>query len=123
MEYKSRQEIFNTVKDHLLKQGVKSACTSKNPNSGEDITTCMYRGPDGAKCAAGVLIPDEAYKTSFEGYAVTYSVIHEVLQTNGVNMDIDDAFVRALQKIHDEHKPATWAERLTEFASSRGLQP
>lgn len=50
------QELFNIVSLHLLNQGQKSA----------HETLCMYRGPNGMKCAAGVLIPDNEYNPSME---------------------------------------------------------
>lgn len=28
---------------------------------------CMYRGPDGKKCAVGMFIPDDAYNPNMEG--------------------------------------------------------
>lgn len=50
------QEIYSTVRQHLLTQNARSA---KNGN-------CLYRGPNGTKCAAGALIPDEIYTPSIE---------------------------------------------------------
>ena len=51
------QEIFDTVVAHLRKQGCRSA----------ENGTCLYRGPDGTKCAAGCLIPVEMYTPNIEG--------------------------------------------------------
>lgn len=50
------QEIFDTVAKHLIAQG--------RPASVGDI--CYYRMPDGAKCALGVLIPNECYTPEME---------------------------------------------------------
>ena len=53
------QEVFDIVSKHLLKQ---------NERSGFSDDSCSYRGPNGLKCAAGILIPDEEYTfDSFEG--------------------------------------------------------
>lgn len=55
------QEIFVKVSTHLFNQGRQSK-NSKEQN--------RYRGPKGMKCAVGVLIPDELYHPSMEGFAV-----------------------------------------------------
>jgi hypothetical protein len=57
------QEIFDTVATHLFKQGRQSL------HAGYD-TMCAYRGADGAKCAVGVLIPDELYNDMMEGRTI-----------------------------------------------------
>ena len=51
------QEIFTKVKEHLLKQGVKSQSSNGS---------CMYRGPRGTQCAVGCLISDAIYCTGME---------------------------------------------------------
>lgn len=60
------QEIFNTVVAHLRQQ--KKRAMVYNEDNG--LAQCLYRAPDGLKCAVGCLIPDGAYKPSFEGNAV-----------------------------------------------------
>lgn len=51
-------EVFYFVIDHLRKQGVQA----KN-----EAGTCSYLTPEGLKCAAGCLIPDDQYNSEFEG--------------------------------------------------------
>lgn len=48
-----KQVIFDQVVFTLAKQGHQSI----------DMTdgTCLYRGPEGRKCAVGILIPDDRY--------------------------------------------------------------
>ena len=53
------QQIFNKVATHLLKQNKRSI------DKGTDV--CLYRGPNGTKCAVGVLIPDSLYLKTMEG--------------------------------------------------------
>jgi hypothetical protein len=53
----THQEIFNTVLFGLRKQGVASV----EPGKG-----CRYRGPNGTKCAVGMLIPDDKYHWEIE---------------------------------------------------------
>lgn len=47
---RTNQEIFDTCLTHLRAQGRRSI----DPISG----FCVYRGPDGLKCAIGALIPN-----------------------------------------------------------------
>lgn len=53
----THQEIYNVVLFGLRKQGVASV----EPGKG-----CRYRGPNGAKCAVGMLIPDDKYHWEIE---------------------------------------------------------
>lgn len=55
------QEAFNTMVRHLVKQGRKSA----------NEKGCLYRGPDGLKCAFGCLIPDDHYFPSMERLTIS----------------------------------------------------
>jgi hypothetical protein len=52
------QEIFDTVATHLFTQGERALSADG---------ACMYRAPDGRKCAAGVLIDDNEYNPAMEG--------------------------------------------------------
>lgn len=54
----TQQEIFDAVLGHLRKQGKASV---------NDMDLCQYRGPGGASCAVGCLIPDELYDPLIEG--------------------------------------------------------
>lgn len=49
----NNQEFFDAVVKALVKQGV--------PSYSSEDESCMYRGPNGVKCAIGLLIPDEEY--------------------------------------------------------------
>lgn len=60
------QEIFNTVVRALHAQGGPSR---RPPQPGEP-NTCMYRGPNGRKCAVGHLIRDEDYSPAIEGHGL-----------------------------------------------------
>jgi hypothetical protein len=106
------QEIFNIVSAHLLNQGQKSVSNG----------ICMYRGPNGLKCAAGCLIPDEEYNPEFE--------------SNRWNVLVDDGLIQnkfkteivALQEIHDyapkndpEQCVIQWKTKLIEFANEYKL--
>jgi hypothetical protein len=53
------QEIFDRVWTHFVVEG--------NPRSIDEDRDCVYRGPEGQKCAVGIFIPDAEYRDSLEG--------------------------------------------------------
>ena len=63
------QEIFNTVALHLFAQKCRSA------SGPEGMMTCLYRGPNGTKCAVGALIPDELYNPDME-----HNILQELMK-------------------------------------------
>lgn len=58
------QEIFDTVTRHLAKQGRRAVVKTEYGD-----LRCVYRAPDGSKCAAGALLPDDSYDPEMEGAA------------------------------------------------------
>jgi hypothetical protein len=96
MNFNSAQEIYDYVCDFLIKQGKQSLLPVKG-------LKCAYRGPDGTKCAAGCIIPDDYYDPYMEKKS-----IHEVADRFPLpeyirkNMDL----INSLQKCHDD--PNTW---------------
>lgn len=59
-----KQGIFDRVLIGMRKQRVKSVM----PNS-LGTATCVFRSPNGARCAVGMLIPDRHYECELEGGA------------------------------------------------------
>lgn len=57
----SLKDLFNDVKTHMLKQGMKAIDEQGN---------CCYKTESGLKCAIGCLIPDNLYDLCFEGKGV-----------------------------------------------------
>lgn len=101
------QEIFNIVSKHLLNQRQKSILNS----------FCAYRGENGLKCAAGILIPDDEYKPEFEQNR-WHVLVSENLVQNKFSQEIAE-----LQEIHDyapkndpEQCVIQWKVKLVEFA-------
>lgn len=86
-----KQEIFDTVVKALKKQGKPSVS-----HRGE----CVYRGPDGTKCAAGHLLPDECYTPTMEGASWNVLVYHHGDKLPKFLVDEAD-LIRRLQSIHD----------------------
>lgn len=73
------------------------------PSMGED-GICMYRGPDGKKCAAGVLIPDEEYESQMEGlsWQSLPSELTDRIRPEGMT----DQEMQTVQELHD-----IWAQQ------------
>lgn len=92
---KTKQEVFDIVVKHLFTQKQQSVeCEGGR---------CLYRGPNGLKCAVGVLIKDEDYKVGMEGVAVSGSpFVLNALEKNGIYAkDSMLSMLNALQYIHD----------------------
>lgn len=89
------QEIFDKVREHFI--------TNRNPPGGQALGSgdfrCQYRGPDGSKCAAGVLIPDDKYDPSIEGCKFA-----GLMRDGKIDLDIKEdqvTLVAVLQRNHD----------------------
>lgn len=102
----SRQETFDIVVAHLVKQGVQSKRGG----------LCMYRGPGGTKCAAGILIPDDAYDARMERVGASVEGPH-CPGTAILEAGYDRLLAVELQYIHDDDR--NWhSGGLTERAHS-----
>jgi len=113
----TKQQVFDKVVRHLLKQGVVSR------RDGSSIAPCAYRGDGGTMCAVGCLIPDEAYDPSLEGAGANNPRVLAALA--GVVDSEDSASTRlllSLQTIHDCIRPADWRRELKSLAKGRGLR-
>lgn len=88
-EVKSRQELFDTAVIGIFGQGRLAMSEGQ----------CLYRAPDGTKCAVGWNMPDEEYKDSLEGLGVSNS--NEVPPAAGVHIK-DVPFMAQVQDAHDQ---------------------
>lgn len=98
------QVIYDTVKEHLLRQGVRSSF-------GE---ACRYRGPDGTACAVGCLLKDEDVGEGVNVYGLPAC---RVLSHKTFSLLSD------LQLVHDSRQPEAWPAMLAELATRYGLTP
>jgi hypothetical protein len=73
----SNQEVFDRVWDHFI--------TKKNPQSidNPEDHSCLYRGPNGKKCAAGILIPDEKYSPELEDASACPDILIDFKESFG----------------------------------------
>lgn len=110
------QQIFDWVAWNLLQQGRQ--CEDGNGN-------CLYRGPNGLRCAAGWLISDEDFATieHLNGAASIRRLKEEGLLPSLLEDNCN--LVDNLQRAHDNHlyKMAEWLLRMQEIAEDFNLDP
>lgn len=104
------QEIFDVVSNHLLTQMKRS--DKPGPTN---TNNCMYLGPNGLKCAAGILIPEDQYNPEFEGKSWEDLTLNGHVQKNHVIP------ISELQNIHDWTEPQNWKFELVAFAEQYKL--
>jgi hypothetical protein len=121
---RTQQETFNTVVEHLIKQGKRAT-----KNTSEGNTSCLYLADDGSKCAIGCLIADEHYDKSIEGktaetliYSDNLPDIISDLSVEGMFEEEMVSFYSDLQYIHDYVSPEDWSGRLRGIAIQRDLE-
>lgn len=109
----NKQEIFNTVAQHLLSQNERSMENDR----------CAYRNSAGLKCAVGCLIPDEKYSEDLEG-----KTVRSFYDTN-LFEDVFDPknneiwrMLSHLQDIHDGASTVEWYDYLKEYAEINTLE-
>lgn len=103
----NNQEAFNKMVQHLRAQKVKSLASDG---------TCLYRGPNGLKCAVGALIPDTEYSEEFE--TVPASTVSETLQCLS---GIDYWLLDTMQEVHDLAAIQDWEDRFKDIAEEFNL--
>ena len=105
----TNQEAFTTMVQHLRKQGCKS--------QDEQHQTCLYRGPNGLKCAVGALIPDEEYREEWDEKGYQVNKLH-CASLHG----LDPSMLRTMQTIHDQVSVGRWEEEFNSVAFIFGLR-
>lgn len=114
----NKQEVFNKVALHLLKQGVRSQSDYDDTGS----FGCAYRGDNGTSCAVGCLIPDELYHPDMENSTAS-SVLAMFPKTQSLfTEDVKEGyFLTYLQRIHDGENFQFWFDHLWQFAEREQL--
>lgn len=88
------QRLYDMSVEGVIRQGRRSHSPQKR--------ACMYRGPDGLKCAVGHVIPDEYYNSLFEGCKFSGTRVQTVLvQIYGKGMYDVSGMLSRLQTAHD----------------------
>jgi hypothetical protein len=115
---KSNQDAYDKVLKAIRKQ--KYIRSNDNSNG-----VCVYRGPDGLRCAAGHLIPNSLYYKGMEGKRVgklmaSYPEIAKYFK------NVDGDLLGDLQMAHDirlssEGNSLGWETKMKEIAKDYNL--
>lgn len=114
MDKEALQQAFNKAYLGLKAQGFERS---------HENEACLYRGPDGKKCAIGHVIPDEHYRPEMEDGSVFYIAQRcpEALPVGLRGMPAQRALHR-LQRCHDQAlDPEDMQRRLVHYAEDWGL--
>ena len=118
----SKQETFDLIAAHLIKQNAKSLAV--DPESPWKRLACAYRGQGGMKCAAGAVLPDDRYEPSMEGGTVVPNFrasgarprsarVSSALEEVGHDLTL----VHDLQQVHDYYETPEWPDALIRVAT------
>lgn len=112
---RTAQEIFDTVKQHLMAQNARSETV--------DGLLCRYRGPGEMKCAVGCLIDEDDYNPLWEGKTVR-KLLHcrELPEPLAAEFQRNESLLTSLQHIHDDVDIQEWPSKLHRVAVVHGLQ-
>lgn len=119
MQKLSNQEVFDKVARHLLIQGKQSLNSGKG-----DTPICLYRGPNGLKCAIDCLLSDDLAE-AFDKRQDSTSVVS--LSVDGLLpedlREVDLALLIRLQGLHDDASVLDWPKGLMQIAGAFELVP
>jgi hypothetical protein len=107
------QEAFDTAARQIIKQG--GQCI------GGESDACQYRGPNGTKCAAGAVMPDEFYRPEMEGKPID-DLVDECgfVLPDWMQEDVMMLLLSRLQVTHDislaENNWHLWQLKMQEIA-------
>lgn len=94
----SAQDIFDRVYNHFIVNRQPRSTRMEKIGVGE-YEACRYRGDGGAKCAAGLFIPDDQYAEEIEG-ALCLDIKERLEPGCAENIEM----LRELQRAHDTNK-------------------
>lgn len=112
------QKLFDKAVTHLLTQ--MEQCI-------DEYGDCVYRGPNGLKCAIGALIDDAWYDAeTLENLSLRSRCVQATIaQSQGFDLSTleeeDWLILAAVQSTHDERLPDEWKDKLTALAEEHNL--
>lgn len=119
----TKQQIFTTVRDHLLKQGKKSKM--------QWTAACKFHMVDNKgqhlQCAVGCLIPDSEYGEWMEHKGMASERFLVILKELGLvssdncNKGTKMRLLLVLQHVHDYYDVPEWRVKLESVAEEMGL--
>jgi hypothetical protein len=86
------QEVFDYVCRKVIEQGAPSVRFEAN-----DEGACLYRGPNGTKCAVGFLIDDADYVPEFEAGYTARTLLRDYSEKLGWQKGAHDYLLQQMQ--------------------------
>lgn len=123
----NHQEIFDKVWDHFIVKRNPPSLAEDTEALRSGAVQCLYRGPNGERCAIGLLIPDEVYTPNMEkasiGDLIDSGTSHIPGEERAKLFDLFDGvdfeFLADIQNAHDDqlrylYDPDTFHVRMAE---------
>lgn len=113
----TKQQVFNKVAKHLLRQQRKAV----------NGVSCVLRDEDGNRCAIGCLIPKKYVDRGTVDNEMGTEALAALPKTSalrkaiGVDIPGRMKFLAELQEIHDDYSVSDWDEELHELAAKNHL--
>ena len=104
----NNQEFFDKTLAHLKQQGVRSVGGAR----------CLYRGPDGTKCAIGFHIPDELYESEMEGKGVGNLIVHYP-ELKPLFKGVSEGLMIEFHGLHDSDLGTSYFEGMVEKIANK----
>lgn len=105
----TNQEIFDKVLNHLRQQGKQC----------KGAVDCLYRGPDGMKCAVGCLIDDEHFNPQANTFTMYHEMVLDMCRKSGINLVESKYLLIALQDAHDTYDPKEESVGFVEYIEEK----
>ena len=94
----TNKTAFDKASEYLL---ATTAGQSKRANT----DFCLYRGPNGNKCAIGALIPDDMYDPKMDEYGGPIDCLRDRFpQIRDLFKDVNIQMLDDLQELHDDYR-------------------
>lgn len=101
------------MKEHIIQN-------FRGQSTASDGLVCLYRGPNGAKCAVGLFIPESVASTF--SYVENTFPIHDLLDAYPAirgHMPLGLTALRVFQSAHDNSNPENTLKNLLNFVDNR----
>lgn len=104
------QSAYDTIRSHFMQEGAAlgfvPVATLAQDGGDKMLGVCRYVGPDGRRCAVGVLLPNDYVTSPIEGAGIVDdSVWDEIVALEILDTSEDETrfrdFLRSVQNAHD----------------------
>ena len=102
----TKQQVFDRICAHLFTQMMKSETVS-------GVEECLYKSPNGLRCAAGCLISDNEYVTSMEG-----KYWEDLFPYKKLHSDL----ISKMQYLHDKCDVKNWYSEMLQVSKIFDLE-